>query len=184
MSNQKDIKLPEGLQNYIQQSRNNNNRGENEDDFNTCWSLKSMFASVKDDAIKILPTLSEFISAMTSENMFIRKGCIYDSGDGPKFCESSSSAPKDSNVIIGAIFKVMDQKLKKEDEKKMSSAPIIRFFPGIFLDDGTFIPGQRMASVKGEFIPGASLRSAEGEHLKKRLFRDIQMNGFYFERFY
>ena len=133
MSNQKDIKLPEGLQNYIQQSRNNNNRGENEDDFNTCWSLKSMFASVKDDAIKILPTLSEFISAMTSENMFIRKGCIYDSGDGPKFCESSSSAPKDSNVIIGAIFKVMDQKLKKEDEKKSSTAPIIRFFPGIFL---------------------------------------------------
>ena len=168
MSNQKDIKLPEGLQNYIQQSRNNNNRGENEDDFNTCWSLKSMFASVKDDAIKILPTLSEFISAMTSENMFIRKGCIYDSGDGPKFCESSSSAPKDSNVIIGAIFKVMDQKPKKEDEKKMSSAPILRFFPGIFLDDGTFIPGQRMASVKGEFIPGASLRSAEGEHFFKR----------------
>ena len=167
MSNQKDIKLPEGLQNYIQQSRNNNNRGENEDDFNTCWSLKSMFASVKDDAIKILPTLSEFISAMTSENMFIRKGCIYDSGDGPKFCESSSSAPKDSNVIIGAIFKVMDQKPKKEDEKKMS-APIIRFFPGIFLDDGTFIPGQRMASVKGEFIPGASLRSAEGEHFFKK----------------
>ena len=46
MSNQKDIKLPEGLQNYIQQSRNNNNRGENEDDFNTCWSLKSMFAFI------------------------------------------------------------------------------------------------------------------------------------------
>ena len=79
MSNQKDIKLPEGLQNYIQQSRLNNNGGNNRDnnedhDFNTCWSLKSMFASVKDDAIKILPTLSEFISAMTSENMFIRKG--------------------------------------------------------------------------------------------------------------
>ena len=161
VSNQKDIKLPEGLQIYIQQSRNNGNR-ENEDDFNTCWSLKSMFASVKDDAIKILPTLPEFISAMTSENMFIRKGCIYDSGDGPKFCESSSSAPKDSNVIIGAIFKVVQQP-KKEEEKKSLPAPIIRFFPGIFLDDGTFIPGQRMASVKGEFIPGASLRSAEGE---------------------
>ena len=100
--------------------------------------------------------------------LFIRKGCIYDSGDGPKFCESSSSAPKDSNVIIGAIFKVVQQPTKKEKDEKMksspASAPIIRFFPGIFLDDGrTFIPGQRMASVKGEFIPGASLRSAEGE---------------------
>ena len=115
-----------------------------------------MFASVKDDAIKILPTLTEFITAMTSEEkMFVRKGCIYDNGDGPKFCESPNLAPKESNVINGAIFKVIGNMQDKKNS-------VMRFFPGCFLNDGNFVPGQRMASVKGEFIPGASLRSPEG----------------------
>ena len=36
------------------------------------------------------------------------------------------------------------------------------FFSGHFLDNGNFIPGQRMTAVKGEFIPGASIRTKEG----------------------
>ena len=82
VSNQKDLQLPPGLESYIQHTRD---QGRDQDeDFNTCWSLKSMFASVKDDAIKILPTLPEFISAMTNndKSVFVRKGCIYDNGDG------------------------------------------------------------------------------------------------------
>ena len=37
-----------------------------------------------------------------------------------------------------------------------------RFFPGHFLPDGTFVPGQRMASVKGEFIPAACIKTPSG----------------------
>ena len=40
----KDIKIPSGLDEYIKQSLEGQ---ENENDFNNCWSLKSMFAEGK-----------------------------------------------------------------------------------------------------------------------------------------
>ena len=156
MPDVKDIKIPKCLEELIQSSKN----GLEDSEFNGCWSLKSMFAVGNDEAIKILPTLEEFISAMTADpekGLFVRKGCIYDNGDGPKFCEHPSAAPKDANVIVGAIFKV----LPKQGSKK-SNVDLMRFFPGQFMEDGNFVAGQRMASVKGEFIPAACIKSAFG----------------------
>lgn len=120
-----------------------------------------MFAVGNDEAIKILPTLEEFISAMTADpekGLFVRKGCIYDNGDGPKFCETPSAAPKDANVIVGAIFKVLPKVLGTKKPK----VDLMRFFPGQFMEDGNFVAGQRMASVKGEFIPAACIKSGNG----------------------
>ena len=48
---EKDLKIPNGLEEYIKQSLE---AQENANDFNQCWSLKSMFAVGNDDAIKIL----------------------------------------------------------------------------------------------------------------------------------
>ena len=73
---EKDLKIPNGLEEYIKQSLE---AQENANDFNQCWSLKSMFAVGNDDAIKILPTLEEFLSAMTADpekELFIRKGIL------------------------------------------------------------------------------------------------------------
>ena len=154
MSSQEgECKIPIGLDDHILQSLADGK--DDSEDFNTCWSLKSMFANGNEDAIKILPTLDEFLSAMTADpekELFVRKGCIYDNGDGPKFCESPKQAPKDSNVIVGAIFKVLSK----------TNQNLMRFFPGYFLPNGTFVPGQRMASVKGEFIPAACIKSPDG----------------------
>ncbi len=158
----KDIKISAGLEDLIHNLPQEQDLKREE--FNGCWSLKSMFAVGNEEAIKILPTLEEFISAMTADpekGLFVRKGCIYDNGDGPKFCDNPSAAPKDSNVIIGAIYKV----LPKNSSKKSSSSSkpdLMRFFPGQFLPDGNFVPGQRMASVKGEFIPAACIKSVHG----------------------
>ena len=153
----RDVKISAGLENLIQKS--NDQDLTQIEGFNSCWSLKSMFAN-SEEAIKILPTLEEFISAMTADpekGLFVRKGCIYDNGDGPKFCDNPSAAPKDSNVIIGAIYKVLPSK------KSAGKPDLMRFFPGQFLtDDGNFVPGQRMASVKGEFIPAACIKSSDG----------------------
>lgn len=152
MQPQHDLKIPSGLEEYIKQSLD----GQEDAEFNNCWSLKSMFANANEDAIKILPTLEEFLSAMTADvekELFVRRGCIYDNGDGPQFCEKPSCAPKDSNVIVGAIFKVLT---------KGNGGYLVRFFPGCFLPNGTFVPGQRMASAKGEFIPAACIKAANG----------------------
>ena len=85
------------------------------------------------------------MTADPEKELFVRKGCIFDNGDGPKFCDNPKSAPKDSNVIVGAIFKVLPPKNSNAAKKKID---LLRFFPGYFLPDGTFVPGQRMASVK------------------------------------
>lgn len=154
--NSQELKIPPGLEDYIKQTVD---EGQEDKNFSNCWSLKSMFAEGNDEAIKILPTLEEFLSAMNADpekELFVRKGCIYDNGDGPKFCDSPSAAPKDSNVIVGAIFKVL---------LKGAKGDIMRFFPGHFLSDGTFVPGQRMSSVKGEFIPAACIKTPNG-HFK------------------
>ncbi len=155
MSHDQDLKIPGGLEDYITQTFD----GQEDGDFNGCWSLKSMFSASNEDAIKILPTLDEFLSAMTADpekELFVRTGCIYDTGDGPKFCENPASAPKDSNVIVGAIFKILPKAGSKE------KGELMRFFPGHFLPNGTFVPGQRMASAKGEFIPAACIRATNG----------------------
>lgn len=140
--------LPMQLVNYIKQSL----QSLEDCEFNSCWSLKSMFAA--EDAIKVLPTLDEFHSTMTSQNakLFVRKGCIFDNGDGAKFCDDVKLAPKDSNVIVGAIFRIPESSTRTKDSRIKGES--MRFFPGHFLSDDTFISGQRMASVKGEFIPG------------------------------
>ena len=107
--------------------------------------------------LKILPCiqLSNYQRIISN---FLLQGCIYDNGDGPKFCENPNQAPKDSNVIVGAIFKVLPPKKSKKSQK----IDLHRFFPGHFLPDGTFVPGQRMASVKGEFIPAACIKTPSG----------------------
>ena len=155
--NPNDLKISNGLEDYIQNSLEVK---EDSEEFNTCWSLKSMFAQGNDEAIKILPTLEEYLSAMTADaekELFVRKGCIYDNGDGPKFCDSPKQAPKDANVIVGAIFKVLP-----ETNAATKKADLMRFFPGYILSNGTFVPGQRMASVKGEFIPAACIKTPYG----------------------
>ncbi|CAB4061505.1 unnamed protein product [Lepeophtheirus salmonis] len=103
-------------------------------------SLKSMFAN--EESLKILPKLNEIKPPF--ESSFLRPGVIYDHGDGLKYSENAGSAPDGANVIVGAIF------------------PENYFLPGEFLNDGLFIPGQRMNSVNGEFIPGASVRTDDG----------------------
>ena len=74
---EKDLKIPNGLDEYIKKSLEDQ---ENANDFNNCWSLKSMFAVGNDEAIKILPTLDEFLSAMAADpekELFVRKVCSY-----------------------------------------------------------------------------------------------------------
>ena len=36
----------------------------------------------------------------------MRFGCMYDHGDGLKFCDSLQQAPKDANVVVGAVLRV------------------------------------------------------------------------------
>ncbi len=84
----------------------------------------------------------------------IRMGCMYDNGDGVKFCQDAASAPAGSNVIVGAIV-------------RLDSAGF-KFVPGELVPDEnggppTLLPGQRMTSVNGEFIPGASIRGDNGK---------------------
>ena len=78
----------------------------------------------------------------------MKLGCIYDNGDGLKFCENPDNAPREANVVVGAIVKIppIEQDLAKQ---------ISRFVAGHMV--GTlFTPGQKMASDKGEFIPAAT----------------------------
>ncbi len=80
---------------------------------------------------------------------------MYDHGDGLKFCESVAIAPKDANVIVGAVIRVPPP-IPGVDVSQINA--ICRFFPGEMVGDN-FVPGQRMASANGEFIPAASIRS-------------------------
>ena len=78
----------------------------------------------------------------------VKLGCIYDNGDGLKFCENPDKAPKEANIVVGAIVKIPP--LEENAMKQIS-----RFVPGHMV--GTlFTPGQKMASAKGEFIPAAT----------------------------
>ena len=74
-------------------------------------------------------------------------GCMYDNGDGIKFCPEVCAAPAGANVIVGAVLRAEESGFK--------------FVPGERVEAATvkaFVPGQRMASVNGEFIPGACIR--------------------------
>jgi len=64
-------------------------------------------------------------------------------------------APKDANVIVGAVIRVPPP-IPGADVSQINA--ISRFFPGEMVGDN-FVPGQRMASANGEFIPAASIRS-------------------------
>ena len=116
-------------------------------------SLKSMFAC--EESLKSLPTLQEFeeISKKLADPSCLTPGCMYDHGDGAKFCPDPSSAPQGANVILGFIVNTK------------STGPM--FVPGerVKLKDGSevLIPGQRMTSGDGEFIPGASIRGDNGQ---------------------
>ena len=90
----------------------------------------------------------------------IRLGCMYDHGDGLKFCDSVAIAPKDANVVVGAVLRVPPA-APGSDVSQINA--VSRFFPGEMVGDH-FVPGQRMASANGEFIPAASIRSGNGIH--------------------
>ena len=90
----------------------------------------------------------------------IRLGCMYDHGDGLKFCDSVAIAPKDANVVVGAVLRVPPA-APGSDVSQINA--VSRFFPGEMVGDN-FVPGQRMASANGEFIPAASIRSGNGIH--------------------
>ena len=83
----------------------------------------------------------------------MRFGCIYDHGDGLKFCDSISQAPKDANVLVGAVLRVPGSDLSPVKA-------ISRFFPGEMVGSN-FVPGQRMSAANGEFIPAACIRSGK-----------------------
>ena len=72
-------------------------------------------------------------------------GCMYDNGDGIKFCPEVCAAPAGANVIVGAVLRAESG---------------FKFVPGERVEAAraAFVPGQRMASVNGEFIPGACIR--------------------------
>ena len=116
-------------------------------------SLKTMFCD--EDAVRILPTMAEFLKALrklespifTYSN--VRVGYIYEDGDMPKFAFDKQSIPSGSKIVSGIIVRLED-------------GPV--FLPGENIhvgDEDKFVPGQRMSSVDGEFIPGASLRTKE-----------------------
>ena len=72
-------------------------------------SLNSMFAH--EDSLKILPTLAEFeelakrLAAGEATSAEVRMGCMYDNGDGVKFCPDVCSAPAGANVVVGAVLR-------------------------------------------------------------------------------
>ena len=72
-------------------------------------------------------------------------GCMYDNGDGIKFCPEVCAAPAGANVIVGAVLRAESG---------------FKFVPGERVEAAraAFVPGQRMTSVNGEFIPGACIR--------------------------
>ena len=118
----------------------------------TASSLKSMFAC--EESLKILPTLAEFelIGKKLKEGKgsasSFRMGCMYDHGDGVKWCDSPEAAPAGANVILGAIVDI-----------EVDGNVISRFVPAEKILDREsgaeiIIPGQRMTSLDGEFIPG------------------------------
>ncbi len=120
-------------------------------------SLKSMFAC--EDSHKSLPSLKEFeeLTVAGIDGSILAVGCMYDdgSGEGPKFVENPSDAPPGANLIVGAV-------VRAPADGEGSGEP--KFVPGERLGSaGPFVPGQRMASAKGEFIPGASLRGPDGK---------------------
>ena len=83
-----------------------------------------------------------------ADGSLVKLGCIYDNGDGLKFCENPDKAPKESNVVVGAIVKIPP--VEENPVKQIS-----RFVAGHMV--GTiFTPGQKMASDRGEFIPAAT----------------------------
>ena len=82
-----------------------------------------------------------------AEGSLVKLGCIYDNGDGLKFCEDPDKAPKEANIVVGAIVKIPPI---EEDAGKQ----VCRFVPGHMV--GTlFTPGQKVSSDNGEFIPAA-----------------------------
>jgi len=99
---------------------------------------------------------------INGKELSIRLGCIYDHGDGLKFCESLNQAPKDANVVIGAVIKI-------PQSEGTTSRILSRFFPGEMIGN-FFVPGQRISSANGEFIPAACIRSGLKYTIKKRIF--------------
>ena len=86
-------------------------------------------------------------SLILAEGSLVKLGCIYDNGDGLKFCEDPDKAPKEANIVVGAIVKIPPI---EEDAGKQ----VCRFVPGHMV--GTlFTPGQKVSSDNGEFIPAA-----------------------------
>ena len=83
-----------------------------------------------------------------ADGSLVKLGCIYDNGDGLKFCDDPDKAPKEANIVVGAIVKIPP--IESDPTKQIS-----RFVPGHMV--GTlFTPGQKVASDNGEFIPAAA----------------------------
>jgi hypothetical protein len=100
-------------------------------------SLKTMFKD--EDMVRVLPTLPEFLVAMrkleSSEGSGVKKGFIYDDGDGGKFAEQRSVIPPGSKIICGAIV-------------RLEEGPV--FLPGEEVTVGgkpRWVPGRVRASV-------------------------------------
>jgi hypothetical protein len=120
--------------------------------------------------LKVSQQLSKGPASNTT--LSIRLGCIYDHGDGLKFCESISQAPKDSNIVVGAVMKI-----PQLDGK--SPQVFSRFFPGEMVGD-LFVPGQRISSANGEFIPAACIRS--GKKYKNKFLSKVSWIKLIFQR--
>ena len=76
-----------------------------------------------------------------ADGSLVKLGCIYDNGDGLKFCEDPDKAPKEANIVVGAIVKIPP--IESDPTKQIS-----RFVPGHMV--GTlFTPGQKVASDNG-----------------------------------
>jgi hypothetical protein len=106
----------------------------------------------------LLTQVSKYLSfgqQIGSAILSIRFGCMYDHGDGLKFCDSLHLAPKDANVVVGAVLRVPPSS-RDPDSGPMKATS--RFFPGEMVGDN-FVPGQRMSSANGEFIPATCIRS-------------------------
>ena len=41
-----------------------------------------------------------------ADGSLVKLGCIYDNGDGLKFCDDPDKAPKEANIVVGAIVKI------------------------------------------------------------------------------
>ena len=105
-----------------------------------------------------LQQVSKYLSfgqQIGSAILSMRFGCMYDHGDGLKFCDSINLAPKDANVVVGAVLRVPPSS-RDPDLGPMKATS--RFFPGEMVGDN-FVPGQRMSSANGEFIPATCIRS-------------------------